>query len=174
MDASDINLQSVKRIPYLFAAINEALRLFAPLPGSLRRITPPEGCIVSGIYIPGNTVVAVNSYAASHSTSNFHEPERFIPERWLSAEDLLSMSLNVNVAQFAGDMKRVVQPFGMGPRNCIGKNLAMAEMSMLVARLLWEFDIELQTESERWLDGMKVYTFYQRPPLMCRFKPANR
>ena len=155
-------------LTYSNAAISEAFRLFTPLPGSMRRITPPEGSTISGIYIPGNTIVAVDSYAASHSPSNFRDPEAFIPERWLALEDLASHNVDQEfAANFKDDKKSVVQPFSTGPRNCIGQRLAMAQIRLIVARLMWEFDFELEG-CNGWVDGIKVYTMYERPPLMCR------
>jgi len=102
-------------LTYSNAAISEAFRLFTPLPGSMRRITPPEGSTISGIYIPGNTIVAVDSYAASHSPSNFRDPEAFIPERWLALEDLASHNVDQEfAANFKDDKKSVVQLPGRG------------------------------------------------------------
>ncbi|KAG4423108.1 hypothetical protein IFR04_003745 [Cadophora malorum] len=48
-NASDITMESVMSLTYSNAAISEAFRLFTPLPGSMRRITPPEGSTISGI-----------------------------------------------------------------------------------------------------------------------------
>ena len=53
--------------------------------------------------------MAVNHYAAYHSPLNFSRPEEFIPERF------------IDVAEFPDDRREVLQPFSMGPRNCIGK-----------------------------------------------------
>ncbi|KAK0121704.1 hypothetical protein ONS95_009989 [Cadophora gregata] len=174
-NASDITMESVMSLTYQNAAISEAFRLFTPLPGSMRRITPPGGSTISGIYIPGNTIVAVDSYAASHSSSNFHDPEAFIPERWLTPQDLASVNRPKDfAAEFKNDKRGVVQPFSTGPRNCIGQRLAMAQIRLIVARLTWEFDFELDEESMGWVEGIKVYTMYERPPLMCRLTPVRR
>ena len=35
----------------------------------------------------------------------------------------------------------MVQNFSFGPRNCIGKYLAWAEMRLVLARMVWTFDI---------------------------------
>ena len=49
----DLSIQDVKRLPYLAAAIDEALRLFPPVPEGLPRVTPSEGQHISGQFIPG-------------------------------------------------------------------------------------------------------------------------
>jgi cytochrome P450 len=81
---SSITMATVLPLPYLNAVINEALRLFPPLPGNLRRITPPAGSYIADKFIPGGMMVAIDIFAANHSASNFALPEAFCPERWLS------------------------------------------------------------------------------------------
>jgi len=44
-----------------------------------------------------------------NSASNFKDPQKFIPERWLDDE------------RFVNDKKAAFQPFSYGPRDCIGK-----------------------------------------------------
>ena len=43
--------------PYLNGAINEALRIWPPGPNGMQRMTPKEGHVVDGLWIPGNTHV---------------------------------------------------------------------------------------------------------------------
>lgn len=47
-----------------------------------------------------------------HSSRNFTDPLKFIPERWLDGPDS---------KRFAKDRVQAFQPFSVGPRNCIGK-----------------------------------------------------
>lgn len=49
--------------PYLLSIINETLRLYPPVPGGLQRLTPPEGAVIAGCYIPGNMNVSTPTYA---------------------------------------------------------------------------------------------------------------
>jgi cytochrome P450 len=53
-------------------------------------------------------------------------------------------------------------------------NLAYAEMRVILARLLWNFDVELCEESRNWVEGIKVFMIYQRPPLMVKLSPVVR
>ena len=66
---SEINMISVNSLEYLLAVLNEALRIFPPVPGNLNRITPKGGCMIAGHCLPGNTYVAINQWAASHSSA---------------------------------------------------------------------------------------------------------
>ncbi|KAL8937917.1 MAG: hypothetical protein Q9216_004179 [Gyalolechia sp. 2 TL-2023] len=105
-----ITIQSVAQLDYLTACIREALRRFPPIPEGLPRIVPPEGEWILGQRIPGQTFVQVSTLATSLSSSNFYNPEAFVPERWLD-----------NHTHFQGDKKQASQPFSLGPRNCVGQ-----------------------------------------------------
>ena len=61
----------------------------------------------------------------------------------------------------------MLQPFSVGPRNCLGRNLALAEMRLILARMLWNFDIELCPKSDSWID-QKIKTLWIKLPLMCK------
>lgn len=66
-----------------------------------------------------------------------------------------------------------MQPFSFGPRNCIGRNLAYAEMRTIMARLVFNFDLTLAPESKNWLD-QKIYNLWQKPPLMVHLTPRGQ
>lgn len=97
-----------------------------------------------------------------HSASNFKDPEEFVLERWLGDE------------RYKDDRKDAFKPFSNRPRNCIGISLAYAEMKLILAHLLWYFDMELGKESSDWVTGMTVCAVYQRPPLMIKLTPVTR
>jgi len=158
----EINSVTVNKVDYLLAVLNEAFRLYPPAPVILGRVTPPEGCIIAGGFVPGNTVVSVNSWGASRSSTNFIRPNEFIPERWMGAPE------------FKHDKRKVVQPFSVGPRNCLGQNLAWLELKIILARVIWNFDLELCEESRGWMEKQKFYIVAERSQLMVRLKPAVR
>jgi cytochrome P450 len=158
---AEINSITVNNLDYLLAVLNEALRMYPPVVG-IARVTPPDGCIIAGNLVPGNTCVSVNQWGASRSPSNFLRPDEFIPERWIGA------------AKFKNDKRKVVQPFSVGPRNCLGKSLAYVEMKIILARVIWNFDLELCEESLGWLEGQRFYVVAERPELMVRLKPVVR
>ncbi|KAF1983382.1 isotrichodermin C-15 hydroxylase [Aulographum hederae CBS 113979] len=153
-----ITLLGVDQLRYLNAVIEEALRLYPPVPIALSRRTPPEGAVICGHFVAGETRVGIPQNAAFHSALNFAQPDSFIPERWLNED-----------ASFANDKKAVCQPFSVGPRNCVGRNLAYSELKLVLARLIFNFDLELVDEGEDWLD-QKVYTLWLKKPLMVRVK----
>ncbi|KAJ5623733.1 hypothetical protein N7510_000042 [Penicillium lagena] len=161
---SDITFQTTSQLPYMLACLNEALRVYPPAPGGLERITiPPSPADISGYMIPHGTKVSIHQSAAYCSPLNFHRPEEFLPERWLpsAGEDASS--------PFCNDNRDVLQPFSIGPRNCIGRNLANAEMRMILARVLWNFDLELCAESSDWKE-QRSFLLWEKGPLMCVLK----
>ncbi|KAK0115298.1 hypothetical protein ONS96_013757 [Cadophora gregata f. sp. sojae] len=158
---SEINMISVNGLEYLLAVLNEALRILPPVPGNLNRITPKGGCMIAGHFLPEKTYIAINHWAASHSSANFTKPYEFIPERWMGAPE------------FNQDKRRVVNAFSVGPRNCIGRNLANVELRVILARMIYNFDMELCEESRGWLDGNRIYLLFEdKPPLMVKLTPA--
>src|ERR1700693_4910894 len=97
----------------------------------MQRITGREGNIILDRFVPGSTSVTVSHWSCYRSPDNFGDPDRFAPERWLGDE------------HYKNDRKKALQPFSLGPRNCLGMNLAYAEVRIILAPPLWEFDIEL-------------------------------
>lgn len=161
---SEITISNVSSLPYLSAVINESLRIMPPTPGSMPRVTPPRGCVIEEKFVPGNTVVGVTQLAASHLPSNFRRPEEFIPERWTGTEE------------FEDDDRGAVKPFSFGPRNCIAQALALTELKLILAKMVWNFDMELCEESRGWAgDHQKVYIgLVKNEPLRVILKPVAR
>jgi len=126
------------------------------------RVVPLEGGIVAGERLPGGVTVNVHALTLSKSPKLWYDPEAFRPERWL----------NNKSPEFEMDRQNVVQPFGVGPRSCIGKLLAWAEMRLILARLIWRFDLlPADTEAGRLLwDQQRTFTVVERQPLEVLLK----
>ena len=103
----------------------------------------------------------MQQYVSYHLRSNFHRPEEFLPQRWLGD------------VEFADDNRAVFQPFAVGPRNCLGRNLAYAEMRLILAKVLYNFDLDLDVKTGPWMD-QKVYTLWEKKPLWVKLKPTAR
>ena len=61
----------------------------------------------------------------------------------------------------------------MGPRNCIGRNLAYMEMRIILARVVWGFDFEMCEESRGW-DRQQVFILWEKGPLVVRLREVVR
>ena len=172
-DKDDITFESVRKLPYLEATINEALRLTPAVPGGMPRMTPVGGETVrdpSGgpdIFLPAGTHVSVQPVALSMSPTYFQAPLQFRPERWLSAEQ-------GRPAEFKEDRLDVVKPFGLGPRSCIGREMAWSSLRIVLARLVWEFDVS-GTRNGETLDwsSLRNFVIVERKEMVVRIKPRT-
>ncbi|KAF2147309.1 uncharacterized protein K452DRAFT_282310 [Aplosporella prunicola CBS 121167] len=152
----EITIARVSTMPYLLAVLSESLRYYPPVPTGFPRVVPEGGESISGHYVPEKTSVYVSQWSANHSPTNFVDPDSFLPERWLGKDP-----------RFVNDKKGVYNPFSHGPRNCIGKNLAYAEMRVILAKVLWNFDMELCDDKTDWFD-QKVFRLWEKPALNVR------
>ena len=119
--------------PYLRACLDESLRLRPPVAIGLPRVTPPQGATVCGHFIPGGVTVSVPILEINRHKDLFVRPDDFDPERWFDEKQL-------------PNLKTYVQPFSIGNRVCIGRNLAMIELTKVVATVVNRYDIELQQD----------------------------
>jgi cytochrome P450 len=107
----DLHLENLARQKYLMAVLQEGLRMYPPVPITLPRRTPKEGVTLStGQHVPGDVTIGVHHYATYHDPKHFKYPDQFRPERWLGDEE------------FKDDHLNALEPFSIGPRNCLGKS----------------------------------------------------
>ncbi|RDW66665.1 cytochrome P450-10 [Coleophoma crateriformis] len=158
----DINMVSVNSLQYEIAVLDEALRIHPPTPLGSPRVVPDGGEMVGGEWVPGGTTLYASTYSMNRSEKNWTDPDKFAPERWLKDP------------KYANDDKAAFAPFSLGTRNCIGKNLAIAEMRVILARLLWNFDLELTEQSRGWVQNMKMFILWEKPPLLVKLKAVVR
>ncbi|KAJ8119720.1 hypothetical protein ONZ43_g3395 [Nemania bipapillata] len=149
----EIDLISVNGLSYMLACLNESFRLYPPVPVGLPRIVPKGGNTIAGNWVPQDTAVSVWQLAANYSSRNFTRPKGFHPERFLGDPE------------FSKDDLSVVQPFSLGPRNCVGRNLAYAEMRLILARILFKFDVKVAPGHEGWLEDQKIFSIWEKPAL---------
>ncbi|KAJ7755797.1 cytochrome P450 [Mycena metata] len=158
-------------LPYLNAVIKESMRLYPPVPTTLQRApTPGSGskALSESFVIPEGTAVNVPPYALHRDPQYFSpSPDKFMPERWLAAEDDPTSILNEDV----------FIPFSTGPANCVGKNFAMLEMRMVLAHLLQTFEMRLADgyQKEEYEAELKEFFILQKgrlPTVLTRRQAA--
>lgn len=98
------------------------------------------------------------------SPSHFHEPYAWRPERWLEA------ATTDPASPYHNDDRKCVRAFGLGPQSCIGEPLARAEMRLVLAKLLWTFDLERADgpHAEVVWENQKVFAVVEKHPLDVR------
>lgn len=120
---------------YLRACIDEALRLIPAGPAGSPREVLPGGLRIDGEFIPEGVEVGTSTWALHQNENCFGDPHVFRPERWITDEDHGVSAEDVARAQGGW------YPFSHGPTKCIGKNLAMMELKIILARTLFQMDI---------------------------------
>jgi cytochrome P450 len=94
----------------------------------------------------------------------FHRALEFLPERWLP-----EVTTDTN-SPFYGDQRNVMQPFSVGPRNCMGQHIAWAEMRLIMSKLLWTFDFQAsQGEQLQWED-LRTFLLVEKRPINVDYK----
>ncbi|KUI67781.1 Isotrichodermin C-15 hydroxylase [Cytospora mali] len=163
----DIEAESLRTMPWLNACLQETLRLSsAATHHSLPRISP--GGIVNGEYIPKGVLCRSSLFAYSRSARFFHDPRSFRPERWLQQDHP-----RYDPA-FAKDDHSAHFPFITGPRQCPGREVARIMFRLVVAKMLWLFDVEQVSKELDFDRDFRVYGMWTKPDLRVRLVPVQR
>ncbi|KAF9891389.1 hypothetical protein FE257_004245 [Aspergillus nanangensis] len=109
------------QLPYVNALITEALRWQPPAPVIPHATTEDDEYM--GYRFSKGTVIIPNVTAMCRDPAVFPDPHRYNPERWLEDAGLQHNA------------------FGFGRRTCPGGGLGMNMIFILVARVLWGYDV---------------------------------
>lgn len=134
-----ITFESMKKCTYLKWCINEALRMYPPVPINLRvpnrDLALPNGGGDDGnspIFVPKNSSVVLSVFAAHREESVYgSQPDVYRPERWENLRPGWSF-----------------MPFGSGPRVCLGQQFALTEASYITIRMAQTFPNLASCEEE--------------------------
>lgn len=115
--------------------------------GVMWREAAPGGLSVDGEYVPGGLDIGTSIYAIHHNETYFPDSFAFIPERWIPGSG----------REPSDEARRAYNPFSLGPRTCIGRPLAMMEVSVAMALVLLLMDFRAVGEecgpSGRGIEG---------------------
>ena len=123
----------LNKLPYTTATIKESMRLF-PAASTTRRgepsftITDPR----NGLHYPADqsTLIWLVSHACHHDPAFWPRANEFLPERWLAKEG----------EEFC-PKQGAWRPFELGPRACIGKELSLLELKVLLSLVARCFEL---------------------------------
>lgn len=124
---------------YLRAVIQEGLRMAPPVTSDLGRQVQAGGVVIEGDYFPEGTHVTTCLWALSYNEDVFPEPTKFRPERWIVGEKGVGGAVVTSESVELGE--KALCAFSAGARGCIGKNLAWLEMSLVLAKVMYLFEV---------------------------------
>jgi len=124
--------------------VSETLRLYPPTLGVSRQATEPV--TLDGYDLPAGAQFLCPQWPVHRDDRFWEEPTTFDPSRWEDPDD------RPEHAYF---------PFSGGPRNCIGMHFARAELTLVLATILAEIELDVS------VDGPLTFT----PSLQLRPEP---
>ncbi|KAL4871470.1 hypothetical protein BDV12DRAFT_28966 [Aspergillus spectabilis] len=133
----------LNQLTYLKACIDEALRLAPAVPAPVPREASDDVVTVDGLVLPEGTGCGTPAYSIHRRPDYFHEPYSYIPERWIEGSVCKTVESSWIVSKEEVEAARkAFCPFSIGPRGCIGKSMALMELRLTLARVIYLFDIE--------------------------------
>lgn len=126
----------VDRLPYLRAVMRETLRLHPVVP--LVPNEAEETVEIHGHAVPKGCTVLVNLWAVHRDAGAWPEPDRFMPERFLT--------MKPEEAGFLGTTEFEFIPFSAGRRVCLGLPLATRMVHAILGSLMHRFEWTLPPE----------------------------
>jgi len=118
----------VPRLVYTRAVIEEALRLYPPVPLLVREAGQEER--LRRQVVPAGSLVMVIPWLLHRHRGHWDQPDSFIPERFLPDAKPIDKCIYV--------------PFGIGPRVCAGLTFGLTEAILCLATLAQSFTLRLK------------------------------
>lgn len=132
----------LEQLPYLGGVVAEGLRLSYGVTTHLQRISPDAVMRHKYWTIPAGSPVSMSSVLVHQNPDIFPSPHDFKPGRWIDNPGL----------------KRYLVSFSRGSRQCLGMNLAYAEVYLGLAYVLWAFpEMKLVDTTVRDVEVMADY-----------------
>ena len=114
------------------------------------RISPKERLPYKDQVIPPGSPVSLDAVRMHHNEAIFPNSHEFSPERWLDK----------NRKDTEKRLDRYMVAFSRGTRQCIGINLAWAEMHLMLSTMFRRYNMQLY---ETDVDSVKIYAEYFLP-----------
>ncbi|KAF5474086.1 hypothetical protein F2P56_006019 [Juglans regia] len=148
----------IPNLPYLQAVIKETLRIHPP--GALLRRQCNQDCKLGGYDVKQGTKILINAYTIMRDPKTWHEPDKFLPERFLmNSADTFELGNKGQDFNFL--------PFGGGRRACIGQPHASIVLHATIGSLIQCFDWKLQDAEKVDIKVVTGYAGAVAHSLMC-------
>ncbi len=142
--------EDVEHLGFTRDVFKETLRVYPPVWTIARE--PIEDIEIHGYPFPKGSVLCTISTVMHHSSTFFHDPMNFIPDRWKEPE-------LANLPRFA------FFPFGGGNRMCIGEGFAWMEATLILAGIASRFRLEIDPAFTT--DIKPLFTLRPRDPILA-------
>ncbi|KAL9186167.1 hypothetical protein ACHAXT_005405 [Thalassiosira profunda] len=147
-EGKELTRDMLEECPYLDAVIKEVMRIKPLATTGAMRFVQDETLVVDGRQIPEGWGVGFNAYLThqldpavkEEGDAHMDVAKGFRPERWLDEDTKPTEYM----------------PFGVGPRYCLGVNLALAEMKVFLALLARRVDFDLTNTTAENVEWKKV------------------
>ncbi|KAF2265756.1 cytochrome P450 [Lojkania enalia] len=131
--------QVIQGLSVLQACLYESMRLHPATGLGMPRLTPPEGMLIDGVFVPGNINVCVSVLNIQSNPQVFPNPDTYDPSRWLT---------NTSPPKFSptADMQSHLFLWGSGDTTCMGRDMATMEIKIMASRMLGTFEAIVEGE----------------------------
>ena len=147
---------------FLTCCLDEAMRLSPAVGSLLPREILPGGLTVENEWFPPGVDIGVPHYALHHNPDYFPDSFSFKPERWAESSGVCGDGTGAPGKAEVARARSAFAAFGVGRTSCVGKYLAYQEMSLVIARLVWLYDMRLQEGSTAGEGGSNLGRGRQR------------
>lgn len=131
-DGDTFTYEELKEMPYLQAALSEAMRLYPPVPSD-QKYCVDDDVLPDGTRVPRGSRICYDMYGMARLERVWGPDCRaFRPERWLKD------------GQFVPVSPYKYPVFNAGPRTCLGRDLAYLLMKSVVAATLRFFRVRVR------------------------------
>ena len=128
------SFEAANQLTYTAAVAQEAMRLRPVAPIVIFETLVDT--VIGDVSVPAEHAVVTLLRPPVLEAERFHQPDAFLPERWLDA------------APPGAHEPAAHMPFGSGPRICPGRSLALLEMKLLLSTLYGAFNVEREGDAK--------------------------
>ncbi|XP_022256482.1 cytochrome P450 3A29-like isoform X1 [Limulus polyphemus] len=159
-EGETLDYAKVHKLQYLDQVLSESLRFYPPIYLFVNRQASKD-IQYGSLRIPKGMTVQVPVYHLHHDPNLWPNPEKFDPDRFSPQNRQKNNPL-------------AWQPFGQGPRNCIGMRFAQMEAKLALAQILHKYRLEPNEMTEKELTiTVRPATLTPGKGVYARFVPRN-
>eukprot|EP01091_Cochliopodium_minus_P005343 TRINITY_DN15290_c0_g1_i1.p1 TRINITY_DN15290_c0_g1~~TRINITY_DN15290_c0_g1_i1.p1 ORF type:complete len:495 (+),score=136.61 TRINITY_DN15290_c0_g1_i1:27-1511(+) len=133
LNGDEPNYENVKQLHYLHHCLQETLRLHPPVPNDAKKCVSDD-VLPSGFAVKKGYIVVWSGWCMGRYSKYWHNPNQFIPERWIDKS--FNGGIEINPNQHI--------PFQFGQRRCLGEKMALFQADLTCAMILQKYTLKLK------------------------------